>query len=638
MAISLIGHNSAAATTATVTAHAIGDYIVIFAYRNAVTAPTLPAGFTSIVTSSGNANSFIVGYKIATATNDASGTWTNANVLHTAVYRGVTGIGAKVGATKAASTTATISALTLLGLNGNSWVAAFAGSKQTTAQGTPLAGATTSRGAQAGTTSNAIWADTNAGVSSFSATTSSNNTSVTSSGGAVELLCSDLAVSLTDDFSGGSIDSTKWVPYNDTGVTVAQTGGQLVISETAVTSASGGMESARHFNLTGSQVTITMPDNTLLLSQPLAFSLPYLHLPDDTFAIYWRFDNDGVVRAVTRIAGVESGLVGITYNSVSTLYWKISESGGTVTWSHSANGSSWTDDTTIAVSALFPVTDFITGSQLLSSGLVTAGSIAYDNWNILSSAVNATVTQVAATVTAAGGTQVVTAASSSSVTQVAATVTATGGTQTALTIARVTQVAGTVTAAGGTQVIATVQIVAVTQVAGTVTAAGGTQVVTSMRIIAVAQVAGSVTAAGGTQVVVSVQKGAVAQIAATVTASGGTQVVAPTRFAVVTQVSATVTVTGGTQVLVSFQSGTVAQVAATVTATGGVQIIFVPPHFVNITKTIGTSHSAGTINDASNVANVDSTDTIRAVESPTDSTEIVGASSSTTITTTNTNT
>lgn len=188
MAISFIGQAAAAATTVTIpAATAAGDLIIIFAYRNAITAPTLPAGYTSASTSSGNANSYIVGYKIAVG-SDTSGTWTNANVLQVVVYRGTAGIASKAGQNNAAATTTAIPALTMWNADGNSWVVAFAGSKQTTSQGTPLAGATTSRGTQVGTTSDTIAADTNAGVSSFSATTSANGASATSVGVALELV------------------------------------------------------------------------------------------------------------------------------------------------------------------------------------------------------------------------------------------------------------------------------------------------------------------------------------------------------------------------------------------------------------------------------------------------------------------
>lgn len=182
---------------------------------------------------------------------------------------------------------------------------------------------------------------------------------------------------------------------------------------------------------------------------------------------------------------------------------------------------------------------------------------------------NATLAQVAANVTATGGTQV--ALTNATLAQVADNVTATGGTQVVKTNATVAQVAATVTATGGTQVLATVNIVAVTQVAATVTATGGTQAVATTAFAAVAQVAATVTATGGTQTALT--KATLAQVAANVTATGGTQTIATVNNVSVTQVAGTVTAAGGTQVVSTLQSVAVTQVAANVTATGGTQVV-----------------------------------------------------------------
>jgi hypothetical protein len=191
--------------------------------------------------------------------------------------------------------------------------------------------------------------------------------------------------------------------------------------------------------------------------------------------------------------------------------------------------------------------------------------------------VSAAITQVAATVTATGGTQAIAAAISTAVAQVAATVTASGGTQAIVTINNVaiSQVAATVTAAGGTQAIATVNNVAIAQVAATVTANGGTQVIDTGSIVnaAVTQVAASVTASGGTQTVAATQLASISQSAGAVTASGGTQTIATVNNASITQVAANVTATGGTQSLTAMVDAAIAQQAANVTASGGTQAV-----------------------------------------------------------------
>lgn len=192
--------------------------------------------------------------------------------------------------------------------------------------------------------------------------------------------------------------------------------------------------------------------------------------------------------------------------------------------------------------------------------------------------VNASVTQVAANVTAAGGTQTVSATiiASASVTQVAAAVTATGGTQVVTTtrLVSITQLAANVTATGGTQVVTTSRFVAITQLAATVTATGGTQVITTSRLVAITQVAANVTATGGTQVLSTTAGNAsVTQVAATITATGGTQTIASALSVSITQLAATVTAAGGTQVVAAIQNVAITQIAANITATGGVQVV-----------------------------------------------------------------
>ena len=137
MTISLVG-TATGTNTCSVPAHAIGDIIVIFAFRATTGAPALPAGYTSILTKSGTSCSCRIGFKIATTTSDAAGTWTNAISLTCHVYRSsqhATGGSVFAGASAAsAQTTNTINypALTMLHGDNTSWVAGFAGVNNTT--------------------------------------------------------------------------------------------------------------------------------------------------------------------------------------------------------------------------------------------------------------------------------------------------------------------------------------------------------------------------------------------------------------------------------------------------------------------------------------------------------------------------
>jgi hypothetical protein len=195
--ISFVNKASAAAASVTLpTGIAAGDLILIFAYRSATTAPSLAAGYTTPATGgtvSANAQSLRVAYKIADGTESgaSSGTFTNASIVIAEVYRNVGSVGTTASATNAASTTTNIPTITLTKTDGTSWVAAFAGSKQATSQSTPSG--TTLRATQVGTTLIAIGADTNGGVTSWAAHTSTAGSSVVGCGASVELVAANAA-------------------------------------------------------------------------------------------------------------------------------------------------------------------------------------------------------------------------------------------------------------------------------------------------------------------------------------------------------------------------------------------------------------------------------------------------------------
>lgn len=559
MAISVVGTpSSSATTTVTPATHAVGDYIVIVAMRSAVTAPTLPAGYTTIATGSGNTNSYRVGYKIATSTTDASGTWTNASLLLCTVYHGVSGIGVSSAATHAAATTSAIPTLTLSNANAKSWVVAFAGHAATSTQGTPLAGATTSRVTQTSGTYNAGMFDTNAGVSSFSATTSSNTTSVVNSGGSFELISADPISNFTDPMSGSTQNTTLWtgnfgtLSWSPSGFTITNP-----ISYTGY----GGEASKLFYDLTGSSFTTNMPTagNQSLTS---CETVPFALMINTTNYVEF-YINGGFLFAQQNVNGTSSSQgSAVAYNPSTMSWFKLSESGGTLTWAYGNDGVTWT---TLATAAN-PIA--ITALQIQPSlGTFNAeASSTTAVWNSFnpSSGVNGTVTQVAATVTATGGTQAVATTNIGAVSQVAATVTATGGTQAVsagvLASASVTQVHASVTATGGTQAVASVQKVAIAQTHATLTATGGTQAVASIRIAAIAQIAATVTAHGGTQSAVAFVSAAIAQVAAIIRATGGVQAVDGVTPVLWTPI--TVTVSSGNKTVVDISSSSIVDVSS----------------------------------------------------------------------------
>lgn len=574
MAVSFVNQSQAGTSSITLPASIqAGDFIILFGYRNTTTAPTLATGFTNIANQSANGNAFRTMYKIAVGTESGTSvTVTNANVIQCAVYRGVSRVGGAGSTTNASAGTTTISGIgTMQDTSSASWAVSFAGSLQTTSMSTPTG--TTLRGTtQTGTTSMALICDTNAGVSSWAQHTSTNGVSAAGGGGSVELVAIGAKVStLTDAFDQVTLDTTKWTQTTAGSATMAyaSTGATVTYPASSTSSTLGQDQSVALYDLGASSAyaqILAVP--TSITSADAEFRLQL----DASNWVRWVYEA-GTLFAQKFIAASRTNVTSFTYNSTTHKFWRISETAGTISFDTSSDGSSWTSQATLAdpftITALRVM---ILGSCFQAE--TSPGTFKWNNFNV-SSSVNASVAQVAATVTAAGGTQTVVSVSSSAITQVAGTVTATGGTQTvaAAVNASVTQVAGTVTATGGTQSIATVNNVSIAQSAANVTATGGTQAVASVNIVAITQVAANVTAAGGTQSVSASSNVAITQVAASVTVTGGSQAVDSSQVVGITQVAATVTASGGTQAVDTVNNSTITQIAANVVASGGTQAV-----------------------------------------------------------------
>lgn len=140
MPVTFKGVTTSTTTTITLPTHAVGDMIVIFAYRfgslPSDTPPSQPTAggtvptWTTISANTGNnngtnANSMRVSYTVATATNHTSGTWSNSNRMVAVVVTGQRSspVGGYAEAAAGASTvTMTAPAITLSDASGNSLI------------------------------------------------------------------------------------------------------------------------------------------------------------------------------------------------------------------------------------------------------------------------------------------------------------------------------------------------------------------------------------------------------------------------------------------------------------------------------------------------------------------------------------
>ena len=170
--ITYVASATSGATTITIPVHQVGDLMIMLAHRENNTPATVPLGWTSIVSSGGGNLSSVLAYRIATATNDSSGTWTNAQILAVHIYRGQstsTPIGANA-LSNGNGTVVTYPGLTLTQNNGSSWVIGFAGHRRTnTTLESPPTGMV-NRTNFVSAASEAAGHDTSAGVTTWNST------------------------------------------------------------------------------------------------------------------------------------------------------------------------------------------------------------------------------------------------------------------------------------------------------------------------------------------------------------------------------------------------------------------------------------------------------------------------------------
>jgi hypothetical protein len=162
------------------TAPSSGDAIVVCAYRNgSTTAPLIPtSGWTRITTSGAtgaNTNSITIGVRISNGTETsitsaATTGFANASAIAASIYRGamVAPIGTIAETGAGTGTTASFPALTTFA--STSWVIGCMGHKVAANLNAPAGMTLRSRTTTAGSVTNIVIADTNAGTSSWSAT------------------------------------------------------------------------------------------------------------------------------------------------------------------------------------------------------------------------------------------------------------------------------------------------------------------------------------------------------------------------------------------------------------------------------------------------------------------------------------
>jgi hypothetical protein len=162
-------------------------------------------------------------------------------------------------------------------------------------------------------------------------------------------------LSLTDPFSGSSVDSTKWNSWTAGGGTVAESGGTLNVSNPVFLSSwsDAGVVSNAPYDLTGSSVTVNMPDGgDAAISGESASSGLVLEStatePNQWGPVsVWFVSEAGNLTVYWNPGGGVGNRTGpghlLAFDPVNHAWLRIREVAGTLYFDTSANGLSWTN-------------------------------------------------------------------------------------------------------------------------------------------------------------------------------------------------------------------------------------------------------------------------------------------------------
>lgn len=190
-----------------------------------------------------------------------------------------------------------------------------------------------------------------------------------------------LLQTLTDNFDDNSVNTAKWPNnYNNGGNTLAETGGQGVITLDGTTFGYSAYYTSVTYDLTGSFALIkapTVPSNS-------TSAQAYIKLAKDAsnYVVLGKTSTNLYMQRT--LAGVDSTTT-TTYNSTDHLWWRISESGGSILWDTSPNGITWTNQRSLAPGFAVTAVTVEIGAGCYQVE-TSPGSFAFDNFNIIGAA------------------------------------------------------------------------------------------------------------------------------------------------------------------------------------------------------------------------------------------------------------
>lgn len=190
---------------------------------------------------------------------------------------------------------------------------------------------------------------------------------------------------LRDNFANNTIDPC-WVAAQSGSATAAETGGQARFTLPSSTAGShdASYTSAATYDLTGDGFVI---DIQTMVATGVAATAYFDLLLDDSNYLRWR-QLSNAITARTLIAGVDTQRYTATWSSSTYKYLRIRESGGTIFWDSSSNGTSWTNRASLANP--FGVTALKIRFGASCGNVASPGSLRLDDVNLILPALSST--------------------------------------------------------------------------------------------------------------------------------------------------------------------------------------------------------------------------------------------------------
>ncbi|HEX2910395.1 MAG TPA: hypothetical protein VH186_06270 [Chloroflexia bacterium] len=155
-----------------------------------------------------------------------------------------------------------------------------------------------------------------------------------------------LASALTENFNTNSLDTTKWGSFGFTSGSVSVAGRVLKLSVAATTlNSESGICSLEPYDFTGVRLSarvVQAPTGHAYADFGIQLEYQTLESSDHNWAFISVDASTQRMQAVKKVADAFTMLADTPYDPFTMLYWAVRESGGTIYWEYSADGTNWT--------------------------------------------------------------------------------------------------------------------------------------------------------------------------------------------------------------------------------------------------------------------------------------------------------